>query len=299
MAVHGNSSRFQNSGELIVGEAGSGELEIRQSGEVSTLNGWVGGLVGSSGIVTVNGSGSELNVGESFAVGGTFSASGGPGVLNVETGGKVAIDGTLYVWCDGHVNINGGTLTAGSYEYFNCNQSPASILMTGTGKFGADSFQGGLIQEGLTMIIGDSPGLSEVLGDYEMRSGAIEFELAGLVRGLEFDALDVTGFADVNGVMDVNLIDGFRPTLGDSFDLMNFASFSGASRFDFSDASLSGTGLRWDTSLFSFNGSIFVSAVPEPSSIVFLAAFAGLAIAANRRKKKEQWLAWGLHQWQD
>ena len=49
----------------------------------------------------------------------------------------------------------------------------------------------------------------------------LAIELAGLSRGTTFDAIDVLGEAAIFGSLEVTLLDGFAPMLGDVFDVLS------------------------------------------------------------------------------
>jgi hypothetical protein len=42
--------------------------------------------------------------------------------------------------------------------------------------------------------------------------------------GTKFDQLNISGAAALNGTLNLGLLNGFVPTLGSTFDIMNFAS---------------------------------------------------------------------------
>jgi len=146
----------------------------------------------------------------------------------------------------------------------------------------ADTVLGDLYQDGGTLSPGDSPGFTDITGDFIMSSGDILFEIDGLLRGIEFDAIDVAGLAMLDGTMDVDLL-GYAPMEGDSFLLVDAGSYSGSATFDFSDAGL-GVGLAWDTSSFLTDGTISISAVPEPSSAMLILGLC--VVAAIRRRRR-------------
>ena len=82
------------------------------------------------------------------------------------------------------------------------------------------------------------------------------------------------------GLLDVELIDGFTPQVGESFEV-----FDGNISGTFSQLSLPalGNGLSWDTSDLYTNGTI--SVVPEPSTLVILAAGAIGLVGYGRRRR--------------
>ena len=46
-------------------------------------------------------------------------------------------------------------------------------------------------------------------------------EIGGTNSG-EFDQLLITGTANLNGDLNISLLDGYTPTLGDTFDILTF-----------------------------------------------------------------------------
>jgi PEP-CTERM motif len=108
----------------------------------------------------------------------------------------------------------------------------------------------------------------------------LEIQIAGLTPGLEHDAVHVTGnLTLLGGTLDVIFIDGFNAAMGDSFDLLDFASLSGA----FGAVNLPGLmpGLLWDSSNLYSTGVLSVKVVPEPGTYVLMAV--GLLLLVARR----------------
>jgi hypothetical protein len=90
-------------------------------------------------------------------------------------------------------------------------------------------------------------------------SGTLLFQLSGLVSGSNFGKLD-RPFHTVNvaGTLAVTLGSSFSPALGNSFDLLDFGSTTGA----FSSLQLPplASGLKWNTSSLYTTGTISVAA---------------------------------------
>jgi hypothetical protein len=111
-------------------------------------------------------------------------------------------------------------------------------------------------------------------------------ELGGLARGGQFDAFDITNgsFMQLDGELQVTLINAFNPSLGDQFLLfqgLGSGAFGGT--FDTFDFPALNPGLAWDTSLLYSNGILqVVNAVPEPVSLVPLALMGGLWLRRRR-----------------
>jgi arylsulfatase A-like enzyme len=74
----------------------------------------------------------------------------------------------------------------------------------------------------------DPTGAIAVQGDfYHLAEGNLEFDLAGIDSGINYDAIDVTGKIDLAGNLTVNLADTgngpFAPLLGDTFSVLTAA----------------------------------------------------------------------------
>ena len=90
--------------------------------------------------------------------------------------------------------------------------------LTGSGELDQD-----LIIDGV-FAPGNSPGLVEV-ADFE-NNGVLEIELAGTEQA-EFDRVIASGEAKLGGTLQVSLIDGFEPQVGDEFQFLTFATREG------------------------------------------------------------------------
>ncbi|MCK4343282.1 MAG: hypothetical protein KAY37_16330 [Phycisphaerae bacterium] len=81
---------------------------------------------------------------------------------------------------------------------------------------------GGEVQPGL------SAGVLTVSGDCAPTSaGTLEIELGGTVAGDEYDQLAITGAADLDGILNVVLIDAFTPVDGDIFTILTADAVTG------------------------------------------------------------------------
>ncbi|MFQ5590527.1 MAG: hypothetical protein ACE5HE_05130, partial [Phycisphaerae bacterium] len=87
----------------------------------------------------------------------------------------------------------------------------------------------GNVVNGANVAPGVSPGIIAVDGDYtQTASGVLTIELAGsLVPGTEFDQLQVTGSANLDGTLRVELISAFEPMAGQSFEILTCGSRNG------------------------------------------------------------------------
>lgn len=205
--------------------AGSGRL---------TLNGTQTGIEGSGpGSVLVNQAGHTV---------------AGPGVIrNVEftNQGRVLVEhaGTVLridavsFENQGEVRVTGsaGLLNVGNYvQTAGLTQvdtlltlSGGSLLLQGGVLAGNGTVAGAVVQTGGVVGPGASPGELTITGNFDQGAGGtLLIELAGTGAGL-FDVVDVGGNAVLDGALDIDLVDGFAPTLGDSFDVLFADTISG------------------------------------------------------------------------
>ena len=160
----------------------------------------------------------------------------GAGLLTIN-GGTLTTSGDTTIDTGATLNLMAGQLTTQMLT------TTGNFNMTG-GRLVADTVAGNLTNAGGTVAPGDSPGTTVVAGDYDQLAGAtLEIEIGGLT---EFDRLEVTGFATLEGTLDVMLIDGFVPEVGDNF---GFLMASGGFDSSFSALNLpelSAQGLDWE-----------------------------------------------------
>ena len=85
-------------------------------------------------------------------------------------------------------------------------------------------------------------------------------------------------FLSFNNVLNLN---GFDPAAGDVFDIIDSSAIGGVG-FDSLSLPPLAAGLAWDTSTLMTDGSLSISAVPEPAAAVLL-GLALVGLVANRR----------------
>jgi len=85
-----------------------------------------------------------------------------------------------------------------------------------------------LVNSGGTLIPGDSISLAGELSVTETLTqnvgGTLEIAIGGTTVGGQYDQLDITGSATLDGTLDINLINSFVPTVGETFDIVNASS---------------------------------------------------------------------------
>lgn len=93
---------------------------------------------------------------------------------------------------------------------------------------GNGTVTGNAQSSGATVRPGTVAGALTISGNYtQSGTGALEIELGGLQPGTEHDRLSVSGTAALGGTLDIRLIDGFTPNVGDRFTVLTCASRSG------------------------------------------------------------------------
>ena len=154
---------------------------------------------------------------------GTFRNVGtGTNIVDVafnNAGGTVDVQGGTLNFSRAFNQINGTTkLSGGSIN----SSNPLNIqggLLTGFGNLNADIINSGILKPG------SSIGLLTINGDYTQTSeGTIDIEIGGVAPISQFDRLIIKGTASFNGILDINLTNGFSPTDDDSFEVFNFNS---------------------------------------------------------------------------
>jgi hypothetical protein len=115
-------------------------------------------------------------------------------------------------------------------------------------------------------------------------------ELAGYGQGASdgYDWLDVTGTASLDGILELDLLSGFAPVVGDSFDILTASIISGMF-----DTTIFPTlaGIEWQLqTLIDFQGNTdvlrlsAVATVPVPAAAwLFGSALMGLGLMRRRK----------------
>ena len=145
---------------------------------------------------------------------------------------------------------------------------------------GADSYTGNIL-----FSDGFSPGLSAAAVSLENfqfdPTATLSIELGGVNAGAEFDQLNFTGTALLDGTLSVSLINGFNPQPGNAFAFIQGGALSGA--FDAMNLPPLDPGFSWTYSQ-SGNAAI-LAVVPEPTLTGLLAAGA-FVMAMVRRPRR-------------
>ena len=160
---------------------------------------------------------------------GTFRKSAGGGATDVSwvfnnAGTVEALSGTLafsggLTQTAGVTRLNGGNLALSS----------SALALQGGTLTGAGTTTGSANNSGGTVSPGNNgPGTLTLTGTYTQGAGGtLNIELGGLTPGTQYDRLAVSGAATLNGTLNVSLISHFFPDLGNTFQVLTYASHTG------------------------------------------------------------------------
>lgn len=151
----------------------------------------------------------QIKNGRNLALPGAFTNLGqvriGPGDCTLSDTGN-------YVQNAGATTLDGGTL------------DPTDLADISGGELKGNGIIQGHVRNSGTIKPGLSAGLLTINGDYQQFiSGALEVELGGTTAGTSYDQLAITGNALLAGALRVLLINGFAPTVNDTFDILTAA----------------------------------------------------------------------------
>jgi fibronectin-binding autotransporter adhesin len=269
--VSGGTNALAGSAGATIESSGTGALNFTNTGAVA-----VTGTIATS--LTLGGTNTDGNTLRPNVTNGADPAA----VVRVikADAGKWVLTGTNSY--TGTTAVNGGTLLVnGSHTGGGAYTVAAGATLGGAGSIAANITSTGIVSPGNNAA---TAGPLAVTGNVTMNAGSTTLiEIGGTTAG-QFDELNINGSLAAGGTFDVDLISGFTPVIGNSFDVLDFLSASGA--FTLSLPALP-AGRAWNTSQLLNTGTISVVAgivgVPEPSSLVMGAGM--LALAAMRRRR--------------
>jgi autotransporter-associated beta strand protein len=208
-------------------------------------------------------------------------------VTNSDKGGAVNVEKTgngRWVLTGANTYTGTTTVTAGTLLVNGTNTGGGDVSIAASATLGGTGSITGDVSASGTVSPGASPGTLTVTGDVTFNKGSKLLMEIGGTGATQFDQLNLSGVLAAGGTFDVDLVNGFVPEAGNSFDVLDFASATGA--FTLSLPSL-GAGKAWNTSALLTTGTISVAAgaapVPEPASAA-LVAIAAAALQLRRRR---------------
>lgn len=143
----------------------------------------------------------------------------------------------------------------------------AAMLVVEPGQVlvGSGAFGGAVLNEGYVSP-GHSPGTNAYPSYTQASSGTLRIEIAGAASaGVDYDQVAVAGAADLDGALQLSLLNGFVPTAGDVFNILTYGSRTGT--FASIAGSYAGEGMAF-TASYSEAG-LSLTAVALPGGIDF------------------------------
>lgn len=160
-----------------------------------------------------------LASGRNFTTAGAFTNAG---AVKVSAGTAFTVaSGKSYTQVAG-TTTNSGTMSVSGGGVFAIN---TGSVFGNAGTFSGNLISGGTVNMGNALNL---PGKLAVTGKYTQNStGILAADIGGATAGTQFDQLNVTGAVTLGGTLNLQLINSFVPTIGSTFDIMNFASSTG------------------------------------------------------------------------
>jgi autotransporter-associated beta strand protein len=147
--------------------------------------------------------------------------------------------------------INGGVLAVNGLI-------TGATTVNSTGTLSGSGVANGAItiNAGGAIAPGNSPGTLLVASAVFNPGSFLNIELGGTVAGSQFDVLKVNGGLQLNGALNVSLINSFAPLFGQSFDILDWGSLTG--RFSSITLPALSSGLAWNATKLYTTGLLSV-----------------------------------------
>jgi T5SS/PEP-CTERM-associated repeat protein len=270
-----NGSSFADSLPIIIGKAGAGSFSAMNQSTVQ-MPGFTAPYSDSGqGSVIVDNS-SWVNSGNVY-VGGLLGADPAS-TVTVQNNATMRVAQRMTVFKAGSVSIDSSSkIAVGSGDF----GPPGSLRVSDGGILGGFGRVHGQVIEAQGGFIwpGNSPGLFTIDGSYEQDDGGtFEAEIGGTDPGNGYDQIQVTGAAVLGGNLNVRLINGFTPAVGQTFRIVNAASVSGAFA-SISEPSQAGINLTSDATGVTVTITSVVAGAPVISSATTANAAPGAAFS--------------------
>jgi energy-converting hydrogenase Eha subunit E len=151
----------------------------------------------------------------------------------------------------------------------------------GTGTINGNVTNNGRVSPGSA----GAPGMLTIVHNYtQAQYATLMIQIAGMSPD-QFSVLNVLGNVNLSGYLDPVLLNGFVPTIGDSFIFLNYASLTGG--FSYIKHQIFDNGmLQWSV-IYEANHAILTvgpNTIPDQGSTFLLLTFGLLGLVAYRRQ---------------
>ncbi|HXI03075.1 MAG TPA: hypothetical protein VNI57_07845 [Candidatus Saccharimonadales bacterium] len=227
VSIAGGSTKSLTSSRILTTSGtttwtGTGSIQV-SSGSTITNNGtWD---CQSDASMTISSSPGPFTNGSTA----TFRKSAGAGAsgiaISFQNAGSVQALAGLLQFTGGYVQTAGSTTLDGGSISSSTTMDIQGGELTGAGTITANVTSAGHAAPGLPL------GQLTISGNYtQSMAGSLDVSLGGTNGGTDYDQLLLTGtgVASLGGTLNVDLVNGFTSTGGDSFTLMTFTSATGA-----------------------------------------------------------------------
>jgi autotransporter-associated beta strand protein len=210
--------------------------------------------------------------------GGDFGGTGGS--LTKIGSGTLILSGTnTYT---GNTNVNRGVLQVdGSITSNTFVNHRGTLAGTGTVHGNVMNHDFGTVRPGGAL---GAPGVLTVVQNYtQTQYATLMIQIAGTSDG-QFSVLNVLGNANLNGLLDPVLLNGFIPSIGGEFTFLNYGSFSGTFKMENGGIFNNGTE-RWVVTYQPTDAVLTATRnVPDQGSTFLLLTLGLLGLVTYRRQ---------------
>jgi len=165
-----------------------------------------GSDLSAEGAITADG---RVRLGVNVGLGGSLTTATSSTDVHFDGGGRSFVFNTATVSGPGQITIDNGS----------------TMNLEDGANVGLDVENDGRLEIGFfaTEVSVDviEPGAAAIRGNFaQTTDGEFAVDLGGLTQGTEYDWLDIIGLARLNGTIEVQLIDNYQPSVGDTFQVL-------------------------------------------------------------------------------
>ena len=216
------------------------------------------------------------NLSTTFA--GVIAGGSGGSLTKIGSGTLILAGANAYT---GNTNVNRGVLQVDGSITSNTFVNRGGTL-AGTGTISGSVTNGGKVSPGSA----GAPGMLTIVQNYtQAQYATLMIQIAGASTG-QFSVLDVLGTANLSGQLDPVLLNGFVPTIGESFTFLTYGAVNGT-LFIF-NPNIDNLPEHWEVSYFPTHAILSVVAgnvpVPDQGSTFLLLTLGLLALTTFRQR---------------